>query len=355
MAWPVMVDALNVTSVDKVPLTWAIDEHGIIRQVNPDPETIEETFVNRTFPAPSSLAAPLNGRPDLTSLQLATTTGGAAAWRDYGDAVFLWGDDPHAAIDVYRRALTLDASHAPTQFRLGVALRRRYESPWRQAGDFQQAVNAWSSALALNPNQYIWLRRLQQYGPRFDKPYPFYDWVDTASADIQARGEEPVVLPVEPRGSEIARPARMFSDREPTPAHPDPHGRVYRDGGEFIQVETVVVPGAVAPGGAVRTHLVFRPNTERQAHWNNEANPLQVWLDPPDGWPVENHVLAAPLPPEPVSEELRTVEFELLVPADFPQGTANVIATAFYYVCEDRDGTCLYRRRDLAIRIPVQH
>lgn len=94
--------------------------------------------------------------------------------------------------------------------------------------------------------------------------------------------------------------------------------------------------------------------TERQAHWNNEAKPLQVWLDPPDGWPVENHVLSAPLPPEPVSEELRTVEFELLVPAEVPQGTTHVTATAFYYVCEDRDGTCLYRRQDLEISIPVQ-
>jgi hypothetical protein len=326
----------------------------MVRAVNPDPKTIEEEFVNRTFPAPTIAALRADRPPDLSRLQAAAAAGGARAWHDYGDALFLWGSDPDAAIDVYRRVLVLDPADAPAHFRLGVALRRRYDSPRRQAGDFQEAVDEWSRALALNPNQYIWRRRIQQYGPRLDKPYPFYDWVTQARTDIRARGEEPVPLPVEPQGSEIAVPTRTLIGAAAARAHPDPHGRIHRDTGEFITVETVVVPAAIVPGEAARVHLLFRPNTQRQAHWNNEAEPLRVWLEPPGGWTAEAEMLEVPLAPEPVSDELRTVELELKLPADVPRGTAQIPAVAFYYVCEGRDGTCLYRRRDLEIAIPVQ-
>lgn len=57
-----------------------------------------------------------------------------------------------------------------TEFRLGVAYRARYDSLLRQPGDFRKAVEHWERALALDANQYIWRRRIQQYGPRFDKP-----------------------------------------------------------------------------------------------------------------------------------------------------------------------------------------
>jgi tetratricopeptide (TPR) repeat protein len=67
----------------------------------------------------------------------------------------LWGADLAAAIAAYRRGLVLDPTDATTHFRLGFALCRRYDSAQRQAGDFQEVVNEWSRALALNPNQYI--------------------------------------------------------------------------------------------------------------------------------------------------------------------------------------------------------
>jgi hypothetical protein len=337
MSWPVMVDALNLTGVDKVPLTWAIEE-----------------FVNRTFPAPAAPALGSVRPPDLGYLQVAATAGGARAWRDYGDALFLWKADPDAAIAAYQQALAVDPTGAPTHFRLGVALRRRYDSPQRQVGDFQEAVSEWGRALALNPNQYIWRRRIQQYGPRLEKPYPFYDWVAQARTDIRARGEEPVPLAVEPQGSEITVPTSTPMNTTSTPTPPDPHGLVYRDTGEFIVVETVMVPAAVAPGGSARLHLLFRPNVQRQAHWNNEAEPLRVWIEPPQGWTVESEMPEVPRGHSPISDELRTVEFELQLPADAPQGISQVSATAFYYVCEERDNTCLYRRRDLDITIPVK-
>ena len=80
--------------------------------------------------------------------------------------------------------------YGPLQFRLGVAQRFQFDSSGgARTEDFQQAAEAWTRALASNPNQYIWRRRIQQYGPGLDKPYPFYDWVTQARDAIEARGE----------------------------------------------------------------------------------------------------------------------------------------------------------------------
>ena len=48
-----------------------------------------------------------------------------------------------------------------------------YESAVRRPGDFQAAVDAWGSAPALDPNQYIWRRRIEQYGPRLRQTLRF--------------------------------------------------------------------------------------------------------------------------------------------------------------------------------------
>jgi tetratricopeptide (TPR) repeat protein len=112
------------------------------------------------------------------------------------------------AIDAYTHALALDPSDKNSLFRLGVAYRMRHESTWRRNGDFQSAVESWGRALALDPNQYIWRRRIEQYGPRLTKPYAFYDWVEQAKAEILRRGETPARLSVEPYGSELAGPLK---------------------------------------------------------------------------------------------------------------------------------------------------
>ena len=69
---------------------------------------------------------------------------------------------------------------------------------------------------------------MQQYGPRLDKPYAFYDWIDAARSELLARGETPIPLKVEPSGAEIAKPIKD-GNFEVTPASmPDPDGRVQR-------------------------------------------------------------------------------------------------------------------------------
>ena len=348
MDWPVMVDSLNLLGVEVVPITLLIDEHGIVRFKGREANL--EAFVETDDPEPAEPTPVLVARPDLERLERQAIS--PVGWRRHADAVVLWGEpaDLDDAIDGYQRALHAEPGDGPTHFRLGVAHRKRYDFDSRQTGDFREAVEHWGAALDADPNQYIWRRRIQQYGPRLAKPYPFYDWVETARREIAARGETPVKLAVDPRGAEIAQPAKRFAADAGDATRPDPNGRIRRDEKGLIRFEQTVVPAAIEPGGTARVHLVFRPATRIEAHWNNEAGDLEVWIDPPAGWRVDRRRLSVPNPPELVSDEPRRLELELESPADF-SGTATVPGYALYYVCEDVKGTCLYRRKDLALEV----
>src|SRR5262249_38888190 len=161
----------------------------------------------------------------------------------------------------YSRAVQLDPKNGPAWFRLGVCFRSRYDSPQSQPGDFQAAVDAWGKALQLDPNQYIWRRRIQQYGPRLDQPYSFYDWVTGAEKDIRARGAEPIRLTMRPAGAEIAHPIKAFPVADQFAGNPDPQGKIYRDKDALIQAEATVVPSRVRPGKSARVHIVLRPGS----------------------------------------------------------------------------------------------
>ena len=357
MDWPLLVDPLNLLEVPYVPITLAIDEHGIVRQVHPpleSPGDLLTTFVDKSYeggegPSGSAVA------PDLKALRRAASRGTATDWRDYGDALLLWsGDrDLDAAIEAYRRAIETEPGDDATHFHLGVAYRMRFDSERHRPGDFAAAVAAWSRALEIDPNNYIWRRRIQQYGPRLAKPYSFYDWVTKARGEIEARGETPRHLAVEPGGAEFAYPAETFVPTESGSKDPDPEGRIIRDSKRFIRVETVVVPPMVAPGSTVRVHATFTPDPDIKAHWNNEVADLLFWVEESGGWTVEARRHTFPNPPQPVSHEVRKVEFEIRAPVDAAAGSSGISGYALYYVCEDVRGTCLYRRQDVSIPVEI--
>jgi hypothetical protein len=48
------------------------------------------------------------------------------------------------------------------------------------------------------------------------------------------------------------------------------------------------------------------------------------------------------------------VEFELHSPPDAEPGRIAIPAYALYYVCEDVDGTCLFRRQDVLLEVQVR-
>jgi hypothetical protein len=330
IGWPLLADSLDLLNLETVPLTVAVDEYGIVRLTElpmAAAKTIEQTFVNRTYPKPASMPP--------------VDRGTFEKFHDWTEAI-----DAYSA-DVKRRP-----GDGPAQFRLGSAYRARYDSAERRPTDFEDAERHWASALQIDPNRYIWRRRSQQYGPRMAEPYAFFDWIRDARKDVSARGETPVPLAVEPGDSEFAvADPRVAAAKKPA-VEPDPRGRIRRDRGEFVEVESTTVPAAPAPGDTVRVHVTFRPNQKTKAHWNNSVDPLVYWMHAPAGVAVDPPAVVVPNAESEVSQEVRTAEYDVKLPAH-ASGRVSIPGYALYYVCEDVNGVCMYRRHDITISIPV--
>lgn len=350
--WPIVQDPLNRIPIRAVPVPIAIDEHGVVRSTRPNQQNFRTAFLEMEFPKPDSPLPRLQPeKPDLARMQRrASEEKTLSAWRELGDALILWTRDQQSeAIAAYQRALERKPKNAAILFRLGVAYRQRYEGASRQPNDFADAVKYWGEALQADPNHYIFRRRIQQYGPRLIKPYPFYDWVEQARRDVRQRGEKPVELSVAPSGAEIASPSRRFAPNDDSEASPDPQGRIDRDN-SWVRIQGVVVPHQIAAGESARIHLELRPN--REVHWNNEAEPLVVWLESTPGVTLRQRKLTAKQPRAAESKEIRRLEFEARVSAG-QAGPIPLRGFALYYVCEEVGGACLFRRQDFSVSIPI--
>ena len=356
--FPILHDPINLMGAKVVPLMLAIDETGVVRAVGPKLEDFEDTFLNKDFlageEAPPPAAKP--SAPDIDALQKeAKQSNSIEAWRSLGDGLTLWHgpDRLDEAISAYSHSLQIDPTDNLSQFRLGVCFLRRHESESRQPGDFQKAADLWGKALETDPNQYIWRRRIQQYGPRLNKPYPFYDWIRQAQTEVKERGEDPVTIQFPLSGSEIAQPVRKFLADSEKSSSPDPDGLLDRDTTGLIEVEAAVVPSRIRSGKSTRVHIDFLPSESLEAHWNNEAEPLQVWVELPEGWETESLLLEAPQPEEIESTEMRHIDFGILTPEGLEPGLVSITAYALYYVCEGKNGTCQFLRKDIKMQIEI--
>ena len=65
-------------------------------------------------------------------------------------------------------------------------------------------------------------------------------------------------------------------------------------------------------------------------------------------------MLTHPLPPELVSPEDRIIEVEGRAPERSLRRTAPIPAYALYYVCEDVNGLCMYRRQDVELTARIR-
>ena len=189
--WPIVQDATTFLNLDAVPVVMLLDEHGVVRHMNPRSNTLEK-FIKTKFEAPKnadsekakmktdagSKSKASKGSENKTNTkmdakaEMATSDHVAA-----GNKEILWrkdgGDAINAAIKHYSQALKDNPKDPRLNFYLGVAYRARFDSDNAEPEDFDRSVENWTAALKANPNQYIWRRRLEQYGPRMEKPYPF--------------------------------------------------------------------------------------------------------------------------------------------------------------------------------------
>lgn len=310
MTWPVLADSFNDLGISAVPITLLLDKSGVIRFKNPKAKDLK-TFLATDHP---KSPAPKKSKPRPTSISELEPLADAAS-----------------------------------RFRLGVAYRQRYDSQKGQSEDFAKAIAAWQEALELNPNQYIWRRRIQQYGPRLDKPYSFYDWVNQARKEITARGETPHPLTAEPGGSEFAYPEKRDNQAAAELTHPDPGGKVTRDLTPLVEVTQVIVPTTKGEGKAIRVHLRFLPSKESKIHWTNDAGNLSLFPEENAAYTIHDLQLPS-LPKKAATAEERLVELEIR-PIKGQALPAKIKAAAFYYICEGSDGVCRYLRQDLALSL----
>lgn len=363
MDWPVMVDSFDLLEVSAVPITFLIDEHGVIRAKNPRIQDIRSILLERTYEPVQHPATRIMHAPRLFSRKISPIHLRCATWHQFNviNAVAVemlcaregLEKTVEWVIRFFEAANPCLRYEAWSLFRAGVAYRMRYDSPKREADDFAHAVECWSAALEIDPNNYLWRRRIQQYGPRLDKPYPFYDWVPEARREIEARGQTPHLLTVEPTGAEIASPIKTFDAAGGEDRAPDPDGRITRDDGGFVSTEVVVVPPKIKPGESARVHITFSVNDELFAHWNNEGGGLELWIDPPEDCQLNRRVVRISRAEFATSDEDRVAEFEIRAPADVSGGSLTLKGLALYYVCQGIYGKCLYRRQDIEISIPV--
>ncbi|BDS07557.1 hypothetical protein NT6N_25970 [Oceaniferula spumae] len=315
MDWPLLADPFNDLAVTAVPITLLIDGHGIIRYKNPSDQDLE-TFLATEYEKKGQ-AQKIASHP-----------------RD---------------IDSLLKAVKESPKDAAAHFRLGVAYRKRYDSDQRKSIDFASAIDAWETALRLNPNQYIWRRRIQQYGPRLDKPYSFYDWIQQAREDLTARGETPHPLTSEPTGAEFARPVKGDQKApSPTAPNPDPQNKIILDTQASIKVQTVVVRSTKSGAPAVRVHLSFKP--QASVTWTNDAGNISFHLSG-DTSAFTVHDLRSPkLPKETSTNEERSIEFEIR-PKHGQVLPEKINGAAFYYICTSSDGVCHYLRQNITITL----
>ena len=327
--WPIAWDPLNLTGSKVVPNFWAIDEHGIVRSTRPSRRDFEETFVRAEFSAPGEVPT------SEVSVTRESKRGTEGAY-----ARLLWGDEADRTASL--KALE-DAATPEELFRLGVAHRLRYDSPSSHPEDFVRALELWRRALEARPDQYIWRRRTQQYGPRLDKPYPFYSWIDEARRDLVARGEELPRLTSRLTASERLDAGAREGDRDAETA-PDPEAKI-PNGADWVRVESAVARHTGDASGPARVHLDLRPVGD--VHWNNEAGPMLVWIEAPESWKPTERLFECPVPKTIESTETRRIDFELTPPAD----ARALKGYALFHACSEKDGTCVYLRKDFEIEL----
>jgi len=193
----------------------------------------------------------------------------------------------------------------------------------------------------VNGAQYIWRRRIQQYGPQSDKPYPFYDWVAEAEKAVRDRGEDPVELKVRLTASELASPRGKLEvsllDEEP-----DAKGEITLDVDDF-EILPVVLPATDGKKGVYRVHLVMRP--KGRFSWNNEGGAMEVWLGEGKGhvkgFSVSGNVNVA------TSSEVRDGEFEWVV-----KGNKSIGGYVVFHVCAKDSGVCTIMRKGFQVNLP---
>ncbi|MDF1839511.1 MAG: hypothetical protein P1V35_16705 [Planctomycetota bacterium] len=364
--FPILWDPFNTLGVEYVLIASFVDAHGIVRATGlspKDPERLRALIDAKNSPPDGDWkAAEPWVTPSMGRTRIAHRPGSLEAVKASMSRV-LWPvpetSPSKAALDELvgqtEKRLAASDVQAADHFRAGVARRLRFDSSHGSQGDGQAAIDHWVQALTRNPNQYIWRRRIQQWGPRLDKPYPFYDWVNQAFSDLKERGQPHAPLQTVLSGSEVAGkrgPARAETSEQ---VEPDPGGKLERDGGVLVGIECasaphsdIVNPDASPSEKSARVHLSIKPLAGSQ--WTPDTDAAQVWIQAPEGWRMDNKLQTFPQPTEASTKKRLALDFEIHAPKEARKGTLT--GYVVYSICKP-DGVCLFRRQDFSLDVRV--
>ena len=356
--FPIAQDSTTNLGLKVVPVPILIDEYGFVMSSRPRISQLSDLVNQKT--APRKTQAPRLSLQQTTSKWLLAHPSGDSFMSAVAAGDALLHEATAGSIDEailqYQKAESIAALQNDLKqtglvnFRLGVAFRSRFDAltEAKQAPqDFSRAAQYWARALETDPNQYIWRRRIQQYGPQQIKPYPFYDWVEQAKAAITARGDLPIPLTVPLSGAELVQPAKTFNSNNAQKPLSSDH-QITRDDKKLIQIHATAIPQKIAAGETTRIHLRMTPDS---GYWNNESAPLVIWIEASEAGTPSDTRLVHPHVKSPSSHETRTLEFEFKTNSNLTENI-EISGYALYYVCDSDDGQCIYRRQ--AISIPIQ-
>ena len=356
--FPIAQDAFTEIGLAVVPVPVLIDEYGMVMATRIRPNGLNDLVLTKTrepashppktneaYVSPQWLKAKHESIPGMNiKIGLADAYLRERTYQSNEEAIALYESMlADSKFDSKKKGLI--------HFRLGVAYRNQFDWALDEIKDpesFTKASEHWSKAVRINPNQYIWRRRIQQYGPRLSKPYPFYDWVEKAQKEIADRGDEPIELVVPLSGAEIAQRSRKFESVDEDALNPDPSGKVTVDS-SICAVHSTTVPSIPKRGEPVRVHLRFET---KNVQWNNEGEDMVVWVNGSEKGKLSLAKLVVPNPKDPTSIEPRTVEFEFKVNSD-ADSKVELSGFALVNVCEKENGQCLYRRIDFTVPINI--
>lgn len=355
--WPILHDAMNVVGVKDVPLLVAIDEHGVIRAVDPDLEKLAEDFISKEF-TPLKVMPPIDLKelPDpRTTRRIAGEARRNNEWRRHAEALVLAGKPQQIkeAIATFQLAIDADDGDEAAWFGQGVAYRIRYDRPERDAGDFQAALDAWRKAAQLDPANAIYLARLQQYGPCIDKPFSFYDWIETAREDITHREETPVVLICEPVGAEVSPPEAKFRFNKRKGPDSPALGKAAVDRRPIVEVTSACAAETKKrKGSIVQIYVTCRLAPGSEATWSNEGEPMQLWLETPKTGRLGVRYLAYQQPKEPRTVEERVLSFPLRLAS--AKSSLTLEGTLLYFVHDGPNAPAQPMKQDVRIKVKVR-
>lgn len=253
--WPILWDPFNLTGSFAVPNAILVGPDGTVVSMRVRPNGLE-TLLEGLEPAPVSAEADAQAaapRPQLAQLdRLAADDPSRAALEALSRCLWSGRAPTDADLEVLRVRASGDERRADHVFQYGVARRLAYDARGARGPDFGRAVAAWHDAYALTPNQYIWRRRIQQYGPRLDQPYDFYAWCPGAYRELSlepgftfegALHLTPTELAAPPVDERVVVPAGI----EPAPSWSD----------AVTEVEVVAVRGTGEASGTLCVHVTI--------------------------------------------------------------------------------------------------